>query len=195
MAASTTTAGDIARRAWARRVLRIGGIIQACFAAFWLVRGSLAIGSALGTELAIFLGAVALAALRYGFRATSGLAPRPSGTDAAPLERAVTIATIVQLAASFLFPAVVIAAGYPDLVLPSIAITIGPLLLWLDRQFDIPRYRPVGWILIVGPILLAVVLSGPALAATTGIAAGVLLLATAATGFHQLAQDHASNLN
>jgi hypothetical protein len=195
MAASTTTAGDIARRAWARRVLRIGGIIQACFAAFWLVRGSLAIGSALGTELAIFLGAVAIAALVYGYRATAGLAPRPSGTDAAPLERAVTIATIVQLAASFLFPAVVIAAGYPDLVLPSIAITIGPLLLWLDRQFDIPRYRPVGWILIVGPILLAVVLSGPALAATTGIAAGVLLLATAATGFHQLAQDHASNLN
>ena len=71
--------------------------------------------------------------------------------------------------------------------MPSIAITIGPLLLWLDHEVDIPRYRPVGWALIVGPVLLVATMSGPALIATTGIAAGSLLLATAAAGFHDLA--------
>jgi hypothetical protein len=30
--------------AWSRRVRRIGGFIQAAFAAFWLIRASLAIG-------------------------------------------------------------------------------------------------------------------------------------------------------
>jgi len=41
--------------------------------------------------------------------------------------------------------------------------------------------------LTVGPVILVTTMSGTALAATTGIAAGVLLLATAAAGFHDLA--------
>ncbi|MDQ1730660.1 MAG: hypothetical protein QOK10_819, partial [Pseudonocardiales bacterium] len=100
-----------------------------------------------------------------------------------------TIATALQLAASFAASVIVIAAGYPDLVLPAIAITIGPLLLWLDHHVHIPRLRPVGWVLIVGPVLLAITLSGTALAASTGIAAGILLLGTAAAGFHDLASS------
>ena len=87
---------------------------------------------------------------------------------------------------SFALPAVVIAAGHSDWVLPSIAITIGPLLLWLDRRVHIPRYRPVGWALIVGPVILVAVMSGTPLVATTGIAAGLLLLGTAVAGFHDL---------
>ena len=71
-------------------------------------------------------------------------------------------------------------------MLPSIAITIGPLLLWLDHEVHIPRYRLAGWALIVGPLLLVATMSGTALIATTGIAAGSLLLATAAAGFHDL---------
>jgi hypothetical protein len=72
-------------------------------------------------------------------------------------------------------------------VLPSIAITIGPLLLWLDHLVQIPRYRVVGWLLTIGPLVLIATMSGSSLAATTGIAAGILLLATAAAGFHDLA--------
>ena len=52
---------------------------------------------------------------------------------------------------------------------------------------DIPRYRPVGWAMIAGPVILAATMPGPALALTTGIAAGVLLLGTAAAGFRDLA--------
>ena len=119
-------------------------------------------------------------------RVTAGTAPRPAGREAKHIEMDVTIATVIQLAASFAAPAAVIAAGHTDWVLPSIAITIGPLLLWLDHRVEIPRYRPAGWVLIVGPLLLAATMSGSALAATTGIAAGALLLSTAAAGFHDL---------
>ena len=189
MRASTTTAAETARHAWTRRVLRVGGIIQGCFAAFWLARGSLAIGGRLGTALALVLGSAALVALSYGIRATAGLAPRPTGSDAARLERSITIATIVELVAAFVFPAIVIATGHSDLTLPSIAITIGPLLLWIDHRLGTTRYRLVGWALTVGPIVLALILSGPALVVTTGLTAGALLLVSATTGFHDLAED------
>ena len=89
--------------------------------------------------------------------------------------------------AAFVLPVIVIVAGHSDWVLPSIAITIGPLLLWLDHLVHIPRYRPVGWALTIGPLVLVATMSGTALAATTGLAAGVLLLGTAAAGFHDLA--------
>jgi len=55
------------------------------------------------------------------------------------------------------------------------------------------RYRPVGWALTVGPVILVATMSGTSLAATTGIAAGVLLLGTAAAGFHDLAGLRASD--
>ena len=173
--------------AWSRRVRRIGGLIQLAFAAFWLVRGSLTIGGPTGAALAGLCGAVAIAAAVYGVRVTASLAPRPSGPEAALIERAITAATISQLIASFAAPALVIAAGHPAWLLPSIAVTIGPLLLWLDHLLHIPRYRPVGWALILGPVLLAATLPDTALAATTGIAAGLLLLTTATAGFHDLA--------
>jgi hypothetical protein len=60
-------------------------------------------------------------------------------------------------------------------------------LLWLDHLVQIPRYRVVGWLLTIGPLVLIATMSGSSLAATTGIAAGILLLATAAAGFHDLA--------
>jgi hypothetical protein len=176
-----------ARAAWSLRVRRVGGFIQAGFAAFWLIRGGLAIGGTTGVILGAVLGLAAFAAFGYGIRATAGTAPRPTGVEAQRIERAVTVATIIQLAASFAAPALVIAIGHPEWVLPSIAITIGPLLLWLDHRVGIPRLRPVGWTLIIGPVLLAATLSGTALVVTTGISSGALLLATAVAGFHDLA--------
>lgn len=176
-----------AHAAWSRRVRRIGGFIQVGFAGFWLIRGSLALGgpaSALVPALAVL--AVVVAA-GYGIRATARVAPRPAGSDARHIERAVTLASVIQLAASFVAPAIVIAAGRSEWTLPSIAVTIGPLLLWLDHRLRIPRYRPVGWALIIGPLLLVVTMSGTALVASTGLGAGALLLATAVAGFHDLA--------
>jgi hypothetical protein len=94
---------------------------------------------------------------------------------------------VIEFVAATVLPVIVTAAGHSDWVLPSIAITIGPLLLCLGHRVRIPRYRPIGWVLIVGPLLLVATMSGTPLVATTGIGAGVLLLSTAAAGFHDLA--------
>jgi hypothetical protein len=173
--------------AWSRRVRRVGGLIQLGFAAFWLIRGSLVLDGRIGPALAAGFGVIAVAAAVYGVRATTGVAGRPTGPGAGRIERAVTVATVVQLVASFAAPAAVLAAGRPDWVLPSIAVTIGPLLLWLDHRVGVPRYRLAGWALVAGPVVLVAVLSGTALVATTGIATGLLLLATATAGFRDLA--------
>ncbi len=173
--------------AWSRRVRRIGGFIQAAFAAFWLIRASLAIGGITGDVLLAASGVAVIGVFTYAIRVTARTAPRPAGREARRIERSVTLATIIELAAAFVLPVIVIAAGHSDWVLPSIVITIGPLLLYLDHLVHIPRYRVVGWALTAGPVILVATMSGPALAVTTGIAAGVLLLGTAAAGFHDLA--------
>jgi hypothetical protein len=173
--------------AWSRRVRRIGGLIQAAFAAFWLVRASLAIGGRAEDILITVSGVAVIGVFTYAIKVTAGIAPRPAGREARRIERLVTIATIAELAAAFVLPVIVIAAGHSDWVLPSIVITIGPLLLYLDHLVHIPRYRLVGWVMTAGPVVLAAAMSGSALEVTTGIAAGVLLLATAAAGFHDLA--------
>lgn len=157
------------------------------FAAFWLVRGGLSIGGTVGTILAGAGLFVSLAALVYAIRVSAGTGHRPTGPEAKLIERSLTAATVIELIASFAFPFIVIATGHSDWVLPSIAITIGPLLLWLDHLVHIPRLRPVGWALTVGPFILVAVLSGSALAATAGLAAGVILLGTATAGFQDLA--------
>ncbi len=173
--------------AWSRRVRRIGGFIQAAFAAFWLARASLATGGRTGDILLAASGVAVIGVVAYAITVTAGTAPRPAGPQARRIERSVTIATIIELAAAFILPVIVIAAGHSDWVLPSIVITIGPLLLWLDHLVHIPRYRVAGWTLTAGPVILVATMSGSSLALTTGIAAGVILLGTAAAGFHDLA--------
>jgi hypothetical protein len=173
--------------AWSQRVKRVGGFIQLAFAAFWLVRGAFNLHGQVRSPLAIAFCVVTLIVLVYGIRVTAGTGPRLTTPEAKRIERSVTIATVMELIAAFVLPVIVIAAGHSDWVLPSIAITIGPLLLWLDHLVHIPRYRAVGWLLTIGPVILVATMSGSSLAATTGIASGVLLLATAAAGFHDLA--------
>ena len=173
--------------AWSRRVRRIGGFIQAAFAAFWLIRASLAIGGRTGDVLIAVSAVAVIGVFAYAAKVTAGAAPRPAGPQARRIERSVTIATVLELVAAFVLPVIVIAAGHSDWVLPSIVITIGPLLLWLDHLVHIPRYRVVGWALTAGPLILVATMSGSALAVTTGIGAGIVLLGTAAAGFHDLA--------
>jgi hypothetical protein len=178
--------------AWSRRVRRIGGFIQTAFAAFWLARASQAVGGRTGEALIVASGVAVIGVLAYAITVTAGTAPRPTGREASRIGRSVTLATVIQLAASFVLPVIVTAVGHPGWVLPSIVITIGPLLLWLDHVAGIPRLRLVGWAMIAGPVILVATMSGPALPVTTGIAAGVLLLGTAAAGFHDLAHLRAA---
>jgi hypothetical protein len=171
-----------------KRVRWVGGLTQAAFAAFWLARGSVVIGGDASYVLLVMFALPVIAVFSYAVRATAGTAPRPTEPEAKRIERQVTIATVIEFAAAIVLPVLVSAAGHPDWVLPSIAITIGPLLLWLDHRVSVPRYRPVGWALTIGPVILIIVLSGTPLVATTGLGAGVLLLGTALAGFHDLAK-------
>jgi len=191
---AANAAGLTPAAAWSRRVRRIGGLIQAAFAAFWLARASLAIGGRTGDILLAASAVAVIGVFAYAVKATAGTAPRPAGAEARRIERSVTVATVLELAAAFVLPVIVIAAGRSDWVLPSIVITIGPLLLYLDHLVHIPRYRAAGWALTAGPVVLVATMSGSSLAVTTGLAAGVILLGTAAAGFHDLAGIRAARL-
>jgi hypothetical protein len=173
---------------WSKRVRWVGGLTQAAFATFWLLRGSTAIGGHAAAVLTVTFGLAAIGVFTYAIRAAAGTAPRPTTHEDRRTERHLTIATVIEFAAAIVLPVLVSAAGHSDWVLPSIAITIGPLLLWLDHRLCVPRYRPVGWMLTIAPLVLIATLSGTTLVATTGIGVGTLLLATAATGFHDLAE-------
>jgi hypothetical protein len=99
-------------------------------------------------------GAAVIGMVIYAVKVTPGIAPRPAGPQARRIERPVTLATMFELAAVFILPIIVIAAGRSGWVLPSIVITIGPLLLSRDHLVHIPRYRLAGWALTAGPVIL-----------------------------------------
>src|SRR5450631_2922256 len=67
--------------AWSRRVRWVGGLIQAAFAAFWIVRGSLAIGGGVAAALIAVFGVIVLGVFAYAVRATAGTAPRPRSAE------------------------------------------------------------------------------------------------------------------
>jgi len=175
-----------ARIAWQRRVSRIGSLIQLAFAALWLGRGMLATG--MPGRVAVALGLVA-ATMGLGVwwgLATRGLAPRPRDREARRLERSITVATIIQLAASVALPFVVIAAGRPDLIVTTVAVTIGLLLLWLRAKLATPGHLMAGLLLVVVPVGLAMALAGNSLTATAGLGTGTILLGSGAVGIYAL---------
>jgi hypothetical protein len=175
-----------ARLAWRRRVARIGSLIQLGFAALWLGRGTLATGWPGRLPIALALVAATVAIGVWAQARTRGLAPRPAGAAARQLERAVTIATVMQLAASFGLPVVVAALGRPDLIVGTVSVTIGILLLWLRTQLGTAGHLVAGVLLIVVPVALAVALAGNALTAATGLATAAILLGSAVVGVRSL---------
>jgi hypothetical protein len=183
---SPTLPGPAARAAWRRRVARIGSLIQLAFAALWLARGTLATGWPGRLPLAITLAAAAAALGIWGALTTRGSAPRPRGPAAHRLERAITIATAAQLAASCALPIIVSAAGRADLTVPAIAVTIGILLLWLRARLTTPGHLAAGILLIAVPGALALTLTGNTLTAAAGLATAAILAGTAITGFRAL---------
>jgi hypothetical protein len=176
-----------ARAAWRRRVARVGSLIQLAFAALWLARGTFAAGWPGQLPIAITLVSGAVAVGTWGAVTTRGLAPRPRGPAAHRLGRAITTATVMQLAASCALPVIVSAAGRADLTVATVAVTIGILLLWLRAKLATPGHLTAGILLIAVPGALAFALTGDMLTATTGLATAAILIGSAITGFHALA--------
>ncbi len=179
--------GVAARAAWRRRVARIGPEIQIAFAALWFARGTLATAWAGRLPIGLALAAAAVAAGIWGATATRGLAPRPRDPAARRLERAITIATVIQLAASGALPVIAAAAGRSDLTVTTVAVTIGMLLLWLWARLRTPSHLAAGILLIAVPGGLALALAGNTLTAAAGLATAVILTASAITSFRALA--------
>ncbi len=165
----------------------IGSFIQLAFAALWFVRGSLASGWPGGLAAGISLAALAAAAAVWGGISCRGRAPRPAGKEARRIERGVTIATVIQLAASCALPFLVSALNRPDLTIVAIAVTIGILLLWLRDTLRTLGHFVAGTLLISVPCCLALFLSGDALTCAAGLATGTILCGSAAVGLRALA--------
>ena len=182
----TRTEKDEALTLWSRRVRRIGGFVQLGWAGLWLCLVSLELSNIVGISLGVWFGVMTVGAIAYGTVTTAGRALRPTSSEARRLGRDLGIATLVQISASVVAPVFVIATDRADWALPAMVLTVGPLLLWLDHRVHIPRYRPVGWALVLGPVVAAATLSGPSLTFLTGTVAGLLLLGTALAGFHDL---------
>ena len=182
-----------ARLAWRRRVARVGSLTQVGFAALWLGRGTLATNWPARLPIALALAAGAIAVGVWGERATRGRAPRPTGPAARQLERAVTTATVLQLAASVGLPVLVAALGRPDLIVGTVSVTIGILLLWLHATLATPGHLLAGALLVAVPVTLAVALTGNALTAATGLATGLVLLGSAIVGIRSLDPERTIN--
>lgn len=186
--ASPITPSDlpIARLAWRSRVARVGSLIQLGFAALWLGRGTLATGWTERLPLALTLVAGAIAIGVWGEVKTRHQAPRPAGLAARRLEREVTIASVLQLAASFVLPVVVSTLGRPDLIVGTVSMTIGILLLWFRAKLGTAGHLAAGILLLAVPVGLGLVLTGNPLAAATGLAVGVILVGSALVGLRSL---------
>src|SRR5450631_1742911 len=97
----TTSAADLTpTAAWSRRVRWVGGLIQAAFAAFWLIRGSRALGGGVASGLIVVFGVIVIGVFAYAIRAAAGAAPRPRSQEGKRIERDVTIATVLEFAAA-----------------------------------------------------------------------------------------------
>ena len=163
---------------WKRRVLRISSLCEILFGSIWIAN-ALRPHIPVAAAVVLATGAIMFA---ISVRATRGSAPRPSGPQARALERRITIATVVQIVATLVFPVVLAPAGLGSFVLPAIVASVGVLFVWLGRELHIPRLRALGIALVVVPIAAMALL--PASAQTTALlaAAGTLMLATGARG-------------
>jgi hypothetical protein len=171
-----------ARAAWRRRALLVGGGFQVIFGALWLARGLAAFGPPV---VAIAAGASALGAGMTAVVALRRSAPRPQGSASRTIERRLTVATLLQLVASFVLPVVIGAAVGPRLAVPSIMLTIGILLAWIHREVDTPYQGKAGWALIAlaaGSALLV----GDVQTAVAGLTAAAILLGCAGAGYSWL---------
>jgi hypothetical protein len=181
-AADPAAATVAARQGWAVRVSRVGSLVQAGFAGWWLARAVLAT-TVPGRSVLAAAGIVGAATVvTVGVWSTRGLGHRPTGPAARSVERTLTVATIGQLAASFAVGAVAPAVHRPALATPLIVISLGVLFWWMGRLLSMTSYRTLGAALMLGPAAAVAALPMARWAPVSAGAAGLLLMASAVRG-------------
>lgn len=171
-----------ARDQWRARVLLVGGGFQVVFGAWWLVRALVPLSS---TLVAGLLGVVVVLG---GITITSSLlssAPRPRGPEARRIERRLSIATLLQVAGSFLGPWLLRELHWQRLSLAFVMASIGLLLVWIHREVDSPYQGTAGRALIALS-LFTLVLTGTGQTVFAGLSSAVVLLVCAGAGYHWL---------
>jgi hypothetical protein len=143
--------------------------------------------------LAALLLAATLALASWSEARTCRAAPRPIDAAARRIERSVTAATVLQLAASIALPVLLTQLGRPDLAVAAVSVTIGVLLLWLWARLRTAGHLLAGALLVIVPAALALFLSGDALTAASGLAVAAILTASALVGVRFLTTGEGSS--
>ena len=171
-----------AQAQWRKRVLLVGGGLQVAFGAWWLVRALSPITSPLVAGLfgaLVVLGAITVAPSLFSS------APRPRGPEALRIERRLSVATILQLVASFLVTWGLSQLQAQRLSLPFVMASIGALLIWTHREVKSPFQGTAGRALI-GLSLLALAWAGTGQMVFAGLSSAAVLLGCAGAGYHWL---------
>jgi hypothetical protein len=171
-----------AQAQWRKRVLLVGGGLQVAFGAWWLVRALSPITSPLVAGL--FGALVVLGAITVTPSLLSS-APRPRGPEALRIERRLSVATILQLVASFLVTWGLSQLQAQRLSLPFVMASIGALLIWTHREVKSPFQGTAGRALI-GLSLLALAWAGTGQMVFAGLSSAAVLLGCAGAGYHWL---------
>ena len=167
---------------WRQRVLLVGGGFQVVFGAWWLVRALAPLTSAL---VAFVLGVLIVLGAAAVTTSLLSSAPRPRGTEARRIERRLSLATLVQLAASVLVPWGLGALGWQRLNIPFVMATIALLLVWIHHEVAAPFQATAGVLLLVLAVA-DVALSGKAQSVVAGLGSASVLLTCASLGYHWL---------
>jgi hypothetical protein len=167
---------------WRQRVLLVGGGFQVVFGAWWLVRALAPLTSAL---VAFVLGVLIVLGAAAVTTSLLSSAPRPRGTEARRIERRLSLATLVQLAASVLVPWGLGALGWQRLSIPFVMATIALLLVWIHHEVAAPFQATAGVLLLVLAVA-DVALSGKAQSVVAGLGSASVLLTCASLGYHWL---------
>jgi hypothetical protein len=133
----------------------------------------------------VLVAAVSLVAARRSFRNTRGLRARDEFRSAhgRAFLRSVTRLSLWQVAGSVVLPVLATATDRPELVAPSVALTIALFLVVFGRQLQLRVVSVVGAAATVGCITLPLVAGGDILLAcvaalmTTTLSASLLLCA------------------
>jgi hypothetical protein len=139
------------------------------------VRGSAVIGGDVAAALIAVFGVTVIGVFVCSIRAAAGTAPRPKSPEGKRIERGVTIATVLEFAAAIVPTGCCRRSVSRPLCCGS---TTESMSLGTGRSGGAPTN---------GPVIFVATMSGTPLIATTGIAAGLLLLGTAVAGFRDLA--------
>lgn len=189
MPAAITAAVDgvdartVARTAWQRRTLLVGGVLQAVFGALWLERGLHAL---VPSSAAVVVAGSTLVAGGTAAILLRRRAPWPRGGAARRIEVQLTTATVVQLAVAVALPILLGHLGTGRYTPAAIVGTTGLLLLAVHRLVDSPYHRRAGRLLV--ELAAVAALFGGARPALLALAAASVLLGFAAAGFARLAR-------